>query len=108
MPEWLDAQDEQELREALLHHDYYYVLTVSGYGEPGAQLAGRAIRDLDLPETTLVALVRRGEEAIIPHGNLVLEEGDRMTVIGDQEGVRTFCHRFAPEPEEALTAEEFA
>jgi amino acid transporter/mannitol/fructose-specific phosphotransferase system IIA component (Ntr-type) len=103
MPEWLNAEGEQELREALLHHDYYYVLTVSGYGQSRTQLAGRALSELDLPETTLVALVRRDGGAIIPHGDFVLEEGDRMTVIGDQEGVRAFCHQFAPEPDEAVS-----
>ena len=37
---------------------------------------GRPIRDLDISRQTVIVLVRRGEKALIPSGDLVLKEGD--------------------------------
>lgn len=103
MPEWMGAEDEQDLRESLLHNDYYFVLKIRE-GSSSESLVGRSIRDLDLPESTLVALVHRDGETIIPRGDLVLQEGDRLTVIGDREGVRRVCHHFTGQSEEPVPA----
>ena len=56
----------------------------------GAQLAelvvapgsvGRAIRDLGLPREAIITTIRRGGTAIIPRGDTVLCDGDRLTVL---------------------------
>ena len=39
---------------------------------------GMLIRDLDLSRQTLIVLVRRKGKAMIPKGDLRLEEGDRL------------------------------
>lgn len=51
-----------------------------------APAAGRAIRDLDLPEDHLVAFVIRGGDPLIPLGHTVLRPGDRLFVIGHAQG----------------------
>ncbi len=87
LDEWRAAEDEQQLKEVLLHHDRYVSLHV----QPDARTAnftGRAIRDLNLPGRTLVALVRRNGEIIVPSGSTVIEEDDRLTVIGEPAGIR--------------------
>ncbi len=40
------------------------------------------------PKESLIVLVRRGEEDIIPHGDLVFEEGDRITILGREKAVQ--------------------
>jgi len=84
---WMAARDEAELRATLLQEDRALILRV---GEsPGTdRWAGRTIRELELPQDTLVALVRRDGEAIIPGGSTLLLRGDRLTVIGEPEAIR--------------------
>ncbi len=53
----------------------------------GSGLAGRAVRQLGLPERVLVLLVRRGDQEVIPHGNTVLQRGDRLLLWGTTEAV---------------------
>ncbi len=46
-------------------------------------LAGRRLRDLDLPQRfgAFVTRVRRGDQDLVAHGNTVLELGDRVRVV---------------------------
>ncbi|MEM6327341.1 MAG: amino acid permease [Bacteroidota bacterium] len=84
---WLGATSELELKETLLAHDRYLSLTVAASG-PTADLVGRPLKAVRFPPGTLVALVRRGGHSLIPGGSTVLEEGDRVTILGDTEGIR--------------------
>ena len=43
-------------------------------------LVGSRLKSIDKDENGLVVLVQRGNEYIIPDGNLTLEEGDRIVV----------------------------
>ena len=59
--------------------------------EPGrgaAEWIGVALRDLDLPPSTLIAFIRRGSEVVVPQGDTTVEEGDSITVIGSPEAIR--------------------
>jgi len=87
MSRWLHAKNELELKELLLRDDRFISLKVlSNTATEG--LVKRAIRDLTLPEGSLIALIRRKEEIIIPRGSTILQEGDRITIIGDPKGVQ--------------------
>lgn len=50
----------------------------------GAAAEGKRIVDLKLPEGTLIVLVSRGEEFLVPRGTLSLLPGDRLLVLADQ------------------------
>ena len=39
---------------------------------------GVAIKDLNISRQTIIVLIRRGDEILIPKGNLVMQEGDRV------------------------------
>jgi amino acid transporter/mannitol/fructose-specific phosphotransferase system IIA component (Ntr-type) len=86
MSEWLAANTEQKLKEALIREERMLVLRLSGDG-PATDLIGSRLRDVGLPDGTLIAMIRRGGELIIPRGATALEEGDRLTVIGRAEGI---------------------
>jgi Kef-type K+ transport system membrane component KefB/Trk K+ transport system NAD-binding subunit len=58
-----------------------------------AELTGRPLRDLDLPEGAIIVLVMRNGDVIYPRGHTVLEIGDRLTLIGPLEGVRELALR---------------
>jgi Trk K+ transport system NAD-binding subunit len=47
------------------------------------KISGKAIKDLNLPENSLLLVIRRGDESFIANGNIVLEYDDIVTVIGE-------------------------
>ncbi len=93
MDAWMSASSHQELKEAVLRDERVLALTLKPRAPTGS-LIGLAPKHLDMPEGTLIALVSRDAEAIVPGGSTVLEEGDRLTVIGDPAGLKTFARRF--------------
>ena len=93
---WLDARDPDELRRTLLREERSLSLHIDR-GSVAADLIGRAIVDIDLPGDALVALIRRGGRGLIPHGSTVLAEGDRLTVIGGPDAIRTLAARYGPQ-----------
>ena len=81
LDDWMAADGETELKEALLRADRWVSLRV---GQQGTEhWAGREVRDLDLPAGVLIALIRRQGQDLIPHGTTVLQPEDRLTVIGE-------------------------
>ena len=86
MDAWIGARTEQEMKETLLAHDRYLSFALLASGAT-AGLIGRPLRELRFPAGTLVALVRRRNQIVVPSGSTVLEEGDRVTVIGDASGI---------------------
>jgi Trk K+ transport system NAD-binding subunit len=55
---------------------------VVGRDSPAAETE---VRSLVLPPNTLLVAVRRGERTIIPRGDTVLEAGDRVVALAEQE-----------------------
>jgi len=49
--------------------------------EAGAPVAGRLLRDVRLPEDSLIAVVERDGKPIVPRGNSDLQPGDRLVLI---------------------------
>ena len=86
MAEWRKAGNEQELKEVLLRHDRYLSLSLSPENRT-ATFIGRALKELKLPHGTLIAIIHRDGQIIVPDGNTVLHAGDRVTVIGDPESI---------------------
>jgi len=91
--EWLNAKDEQELKEALIHEDRSLSLLVEKETST-KDLIGKALKEVHFPEGCLVAILRRSGQTIIPTGSTVLEDGDRLTIIGDPKGMNELKRRF--------------
>ena len=53
-----------------------------------ASLIGSKIKDLDLPEGSLIALIHRKGEILIPKGRTILEELDRLTILSSPKGIQ--------------------
>lgn len=58
-------------------------------------VVGKKIVDLHLPETALVVLVNKLDKFVIPSGGTILEAGDRMMVLADQESIEEVHSIFA-------------
>lgn len=71
--------------------------------DPTAIAAGKAVRDLELPEACgLVAVIRKGK-LIIPHGDTVLQPVDEVVAIVHASQVAQLAHLLGPRPADAET-----
>ena len=91
--QWLISSHEQELKEVLLRDDHFFSVSLTG-DSATAPLIGLEIRKVVLPGNSLVALIRRGDGQIVPRGGTRLQRGDRLTFIGDKEGIRELQERY--------------
>jgi amino acid transporter/mannitol/fructose-specific phosphotransferase system IIA component (Ntr-type) len=85
--EWMGAEDDQQLKETLLRNDRYLALTVA-YKSKTARLIGKSVAGAKFPVGCLIALVRRKNQTFVPRASTAIEDGDRLTVIGEPESVR--------------------
>lgn len=46
--------------------------------------SGNTLKDMNLPQGTLVMIVKRGDEYLIPNGTLKLHEGDKLLLISEK------------------------
>jgi mannitol/fructose-specific phosphotransferase system IIA component (Ntr-type) len=85
--EWQNAKDDQEIKEALLHEDRLLSLAIEKQSA-SESLVSKQLKEIKFPAGCLVAILRRAGRTIIPTGNTVIEEGDRLTIIGDPKGMK--------------------
>jgi APA family basic amino acid/polyamine antiporter len=95
MPQWLATDDERKLKEALLHEERFMQIVLHE-NRPSAALIDRPLRDLSLPEGSLVAIIHRADEMIIPRGDTILRNGDRLTIVGQPDSITELRSQFAP------------
>jgi trk system potassium uptake protein TrkA len=50
-------------------------------------VAGKMVRDTDLPEASLIGLIQKGDQIIVPRGDTRLAEGDVLTIFALRESV---------------------
>jgi cell volume regulation protein A len=55
---------------------------------PDAAVAGTFVRDLALPRDSLVAVIVRDEQSVLPRGSTQIEAGDRLYVLSRRESRR--------------------
>ena len=93
MDAWLSANAEADFREAVLRDERFMSLYLADRG-PSSTLIGRKLRDVQWPAGTLVALVRRDGEILIPSGGTTLEAGDRLSIVGESKGIQAVRTRY--------------
>ncbi len=62
---------------------------------PTSPFVGVQLKTLDLPRDVLVIAVERGDETVIPHGDTLLQAGDRMLFLVQQDHVVAFHEHLA-------------
>ncbi len=93
LEEWLAAKDERELKETLLHHERFLSLRL-GRDITTSIFIGKQIGQIELPPGSSVALIQRGDDIEVPDMDTVLEEHDRITIIGDPSGIHRLYMKY--------------
>ena len=47
---------------------------------------GNTLKDMHLPPSTLVIMVKRGERYLVPNGRLALRKGDHLLLMSQKQG----------------------
>jgi len=84
--EFFKAKDIPEIKEALIHDERVISLRVS-LSTATAVMAEKELREIKLPQGCLITWLRRGSRVIIPKGNTILLDGDRLTIIGEKNAL---------------------
>ena len=84
---WQEATSESDLKEVLLRDERFINMKVAP-GQPLETMIGKAIKEIDLPGQSLIAIIKRNGAIIIPHGNTVIETNDELSIIGQKEDIQ--------------------
>ena len=61
----------------------------------GARAGGVAIKDLDLPDQCVIAIIIRHGKVILPRGETILEPDDEVLAVTDQDGAHCLAELFS-------------
>lgn len=92
--EWFNAADEQDIKDALLHDERFLSLHIST-NTGSREMINKPLKQVFFPKGCLVAMLRRGGEILVPDGNTVVEEGDRLTIICDPDGMKEINQKYS-------------
>jgi uncharacterized protein with PhoU and TrkA domain len=98
LDEWLSIPHKEGFKEAILRIERYLSLGLHR-SAASSVLIGRRLREIDLPRGSLVALIHRGFAMLVPRGDTILREGDRLSFVGDPEAIREIGARYGSAPE---------
>lgn len=91
--QWLKAKSEQELKELLLRDEHFISVKVKT-GKRSEKLKGKALSQIQLPADTLIGMINRKGRVVVPKGSTVLEEDDRLTIIGEPNSIKEFKEQY--------------
>jgi len=91
---WLNAKDEAELREILLRDERFINMTISD-DDPTKEMINKRVKDISLPGSTLITIVKRGEKIIYAHGKTEIKEGDRLSLIGEKSDINEVKEKYS-------------
>ena len=93
MNEWYKAKSEQELKETLLHNERFLSIVINGKDKT-SELVNKSLKEISLAEDVLIAMISRGDNIIIPKGETFLQDGDRLTIIGNPKSISILRKKF--------------
>jgi len=96
--EWNAAVNEQELKEVLLHDEKFLSILVTEESN-ASYMISKPLYEISLPKGCLVALLQRDLETLIPNGKTIINNGDRLTIIGEPNSIKKLRHDLVEQQE---------
>lgn len=96
MREWLQAEDKQALKETLFREGRFVTLELKAEDSTEV-LVGKELKDLGMPQGSLITSIRRRGRLVVPRGNTTLELADLLTIIGDAKGIKSLSQQYEVE-----------
>lgn len=93
MIKWESAKNEHEIKDAIMFDEEFFSIIIKNEDRSSA-LIGADIRSLEIPANCLITTVRRAGSTIIPKGNTILRELDRLIIMGDSEGINELRSKY--------------
>ncbi len=87
---WMKADSKRKLRDCLLTEEHFSHISVNDHSQLKKYI-NKPIRDIELPGTCLIAIIYRGSELIIPHGNTIISEIDEFLLIGEPADIESLA-----------------
>ncbi|MGQ1945558.1 amino acid permease [Geofilum sp. OHC36d9] len=97
LTEALAITSDRALKEYLLHNEHYVTVELIP-GTNQAEVIGKQLKEIKLPEEVLVALIERDGETITPHGATVLQKYDVLTIIGEPKSINILIDKYIGRP----------
>ncbi len=88
-----ELANEREIKEYLLHNDRYITLELVKNSST-EELIGKMLKEIRFPHDVLMAMVQRKDKFITPKGDTELEEGDIITIIGENKGIKSLFMKY--------------
>jgi amino acid transporter/mannitol/fructose-specific phosphotransferase system IIA component (Ntr-type) len=85
--EWLSVPDKRGFKEVILRNERFLSLGLQR-SAASSVLIGRPLSEIYLPKGSLIALIHRGLAILVPRGDTILREDDRLSIVGDPEAIR--------------------
>lgn len=90
---WETAKDEHEIKDSLLFDEEFISFVIKSDNKTST-LIGAQIKDIQIPSGCLITTIRRAGQTIVPKGNIMLDELDRLLIMGDIEGIKELRQKF--------------
>ncbi|MGM0497744.1 MAG: amino acid permease [Bacteroidota bacterium] len=86
----LSKKSAREVKEYLLHDERYISIVLDENYPVHRRFLNRKIKEIDVPNGILVAIIERGDETITPDGDTMLLHNDVVTIIGKPDRLKLF------------------
>jgi MFS superfamily sulfate permease-like transporter len=88
LEDWLALSGVEEIREFVSRHQRFVSLCVTS-NSPTGEFAGKTVAEIGqtLPKNCLLMWLDRDGQGIVPKGNTLLKEGDRITILGNEDDI---------------------
>lgn len=94
--ESIDKESIQELTKDLEAGGGTIVLVTIAEGSP---IAGKKLKEIELPKEALIGTIVRNDQILIPDGETAFQTEDKISLLGKREDVESAITLMAPQPE---------
>ncbi len=86
---WREIQDADDIKSHFIRKGDIAEIYIED-----SSLVGKQIREIQMHDKCLIALINRANKMIVPHGNTNIERGDKLTLIGEEGAIQEVVDYF--------------